>query len=111
MVRARTTSFEVKKGETTDIPVLVTSKTANLFEIWIPIGGGGHDGTCPGGYVDAYPGRGDMYVGSTIQVQLMSNYVGQCSTTLNVTLYINHPANNMIVIEEFSIPITITVTK
>jgi hypothetical protein len=105
VVRARTTSFEVKKGETVDIPVLVTSKTANLFEIWYPVGG---HGTCQE-YVDVYPGRGTMYVGSTIQLQLVGLDIGTCETTLNITLYVNSPTNT--IIEELQIPTTITVTK
>jgi hypothetical protein len=106
-VRARTTSFEVGKGETIDIPVLVTSSSANLIEVWFPIGG--YD-KCPGGYADVYP-SGSIVVGSTIQLQLSGgNVIGTCQTTLNVTLYINDPPTEPI-IEEFSIPITITVTE
>lgn len=102
-VRARTTSFEIKKGETVDIPILVTSYTANLFEIGYP---GGGNGTCPY-YAYVSPNRGSIVVGSTIQLQLVGNEIGTCETVLHITLYINNPTNT--VIEELEIPISITV--
>ena len=106
VVRARTTSFEVRKGETVDIPVLVTSYTANLFEIWFPISA---HGTCPGGYADVYPSGGSIIAGSTIQLQLVGgNEIGTCEATLIITLYINNPPTEPI-IEDLEIPITITV--
>lgn len=103
-VRARTTSFEVKKGETVDIPVLVTSYTANLFEIGYPCCG---HGSCQE-YAYVYPGSGSIVIGSTIQLQLMGNKIGKCETTLYITLYNNPPQHSY---EAWEIPITITVTE
>lgn len=104
VVSARTTSFEVRKGETIEIPILVTSYTANLFEISYPIVG---NGACRS-YADVLPSFGNIAGGATIQLQLVGNRVGQYSTTLYVTLYNSPPQHSY---EAWEIPITITVTE